>query len=39
LFVKWSYNKKDIQKLLATEQLSFNIKEEKETFEKDNIYQ
>ena len=35
MFVKWSYNKKDIQKLLATEQLSFNIKEEKETFEKD----
>ncbi|WP_339064784.1 hypothetical protein [Fusobacterium animalis] len=28
-------NKKDIQKLLATEQLSFNIKQEKETFEKD----
>ena len=28
-------NKKDIQKLLTTEQLSFNIKQEKETFEKD----
>ena len=28
-------NKKDIQKLLTTEQLSFNIKEERETFEKD----
>ena len=28
-------NKKDIQKLLTTEQLSFNLKEERETFEKD----
>ncbi|WP_340221970.1 hypothetical protein LDK25_05910 [Fusobacterium nucleatum] len=28
-------NKKDIQKLLTTEQLSFNIKEEREIFEKD----
>jgi hypothetical protein len=28
-------NKKDIQKLLATEQLSFNIRQEKEDFEKD----
>ena len=35
MFVKWSYNKKDIQKLLTTEQLSFNLKEERETFEKD----